>query len=257
MRRSRLAIKLILVILALLCIPFFLLMILTNEQVSIYARTHLSAEPYAVFDSIVNYLSMGFTILLGVVVYYQAQKINDLESTQYDIFIGVDKLDYSYLFDDILIKNASPNSDFYVVQSFSKTRKNFMTSLKVDSHAKEKPIFLPLSFITKNQLVITSLDFKKIYLTINTEDAKEYKQTFSNVNDIGAIHGIFADNSNFLFGVGMMVPDSFKVSQLGLTFDIEVHDQIGRKHTSEIQVSLKNVSNFYYLESSKSQTHSL
>lgn len=255
MRRSKAVINLMLVILALLLVPFILLMILTNERVSVYVLTHLSAEPYEVFDSIVNYLSMGFTILLGVVVYYQAQKINDLESTQYDLFIGVDKLDYSFAFDDIFIKNTSQDSNFYVVQSFSKTRKNFLVNLNIGLSEKEKPIFLPLSFVTKNQLVITSLHFKEIYLTIITEDAKEYKQKFSNSNNVEPIHGIFTDDSNFLFGVGMMIPDSFKVDRLKLMLDVEVHDQIGRNYISKIQVSLKNVSNFYYLESSESQAH--
>lgn len=254
MRRSRATVNLTFIVVILLIVPVLLLKILANDWVAAYCMAHLSAAPCEVFDSVVNYLSMGFALLLGVVVYYQEQKINDLESTEYDVFIGVEKLDDTYTFDHTLIRDTSRESDFYVVQSFSDGKRNFLVNLNTNLPSKEKTIFLPLSFVIKSRLVITSLDLKKINLIISMEDSGSmaYKQNFCSHAD--PIHGIFDSDSSFLLGIGMMVPASFQIDRIQLCMKVESYDQIGRVCSSEIQVTFKEVSNLYYLESSKSKT---
>lgn len=253
MRKSKIVAYIMLIIILLILMLLFLLGVLTNEKVSSYTQAYLSAKPYEMLDLIVNYFSMSFTILLGVVVYCQSQRINDLECAQYDIFVGVNRLDYSYIFDDTFAKEGTQASDFCVLQTFSKERKGFLALLDVNLPERKKSIFLPLSFITKNRLIIMSLDFKEIELTIITEDSQKHQQDFLKSSEVGAFHDIFEDNSSFAFGVGMMIPDSIKIDQIQLNFKIGIHDQIGREHICMAQIVLKNVSSLYYLKSSKSQ----
>ena len=255
MRKSQPTAYIVLIIILLSVVFLLLLGVLTNKRISAYTLTYLSAKPYEMLDLIVNYFSMGLTILLGVVVYHQSQKINDLESAEYDIFVGVNRLDYSYMFDDTFTKEGMQKADFCVLQTFSKERKGFLALLDVDLPEKKRAVFLPLSFVTKNRLLITSLDFREMNLTIITEDFQKYQQHFSKSREVGAFHDILENDSSFVFGVGMMVPDSFKIDELQLDFTIGIHDQIGRDHISTAQIVLKNISSLYYLKSSKSQIH--
>ena len=92
-------------------------------------------------------------------------------------------------------------------------------------------------------------------IEVTTEDFQKYQQHFSKSREVGAFHDILENDSSFVFGVGMMVPDSFKIDELQLDFTIGIHDQIGRDHISTAQIVLKNISSLYYLKSSKSQMH--
>lgn len=234
----------------LLAIPIIFWNCIRNSNILDFILNEWSTTPVELWESIITYLSMGFTLLLGVIVYYQSQKINALESSQYDIFIGIDRLDYSWDFKDALIGECNKEQEFSIVQSFSEGAHGYLTTLNVDINQdlKKKPLFIPLSFITKNCPLITSLDFQKISLSIVFEDDKIYQKEF--YNSAKPIYTILCDGSRFSFGIGMMLSSNLEIAKVSLCIKFDISDQIQRIHSKTVSVDLEKVSDNFYLSSS-------
>lgn len=204
----------------------------------------------AVFNSIANYVSVGATLLLGIVTYQQSKKIDGLEGSKYDVYIGINGLDYSYAFPTFLVEEHMPTDDFLIMQDVSNGKKNFFTSLKIGGEKSSKPVFIPLVFTTKNQPLIVSLDFQKISLAVLATDQVEYKQRF--INTMGPSYWQLENDSRFIVGIGMMLPSSLEIDQLALTIQLVATDQLERQNQFNITVKLKSIEKRYHLISSQS-----
>lgn len=202
-----------------------------------------------VFSSIVDYVSVVSTLLLGIVAFQQSKKIDSLEGSKYDVYIGINGLDYSYAFPNVLVEEHISTDDFLIVQDILNGKKNFFTSLNIGDQGSSKPIFIPLSFTTKNQPLIVSLDFQRISLTVLAMDQTQYKQQF--INARGPSYWQLENDSQFILGVGLMLPTSLEIDQLALAIQVVAKDQLERQNQFNITVKLKSIEKKYHLISSR------
>lgn len=232
------------------------LVLMYSSKISVlnsFLKEHPEIEPLDLFNSVTDYLYLGVTLFLGVIVYQQSQKINSLESSQYDIFIGTDGLDDSLTpLSDILVENIEDRSDFFIKQGISDGKMNFLTYLKTNLPNKQRFMFLPISFVTRNRPVIVSLKFSEISLTIvESSGKKSGPQKF--FNRAGPIHWIFENNSRFLLGIGFMLPEDMRVEQILLQIHVNAADQLGRITPLTISITLQNVDEHLYLLSAQTK----
>ncbi len=232
-----------------LILPILLVYLWIHSSMGSFMQERLETNLQGLFDSLTSYLSLGFTLLLGIIVYYQSQKINDLTSSQYEIFIGATDLDYSHTLSNILIEEPSTLSDFSIKRSSIDGRRNFFTHLNTTFQEKQQPIFIPLSFITKNQPIIVSLAFQDISFALVSQDRQVKNQIFHSQGE--KIYCMFEDNTNFLLGIGMMIPNAIKIDEIKLELCVNATDQIGRTTKFKIAVRLKNVEKQLHLVSSQ------
>lgn len=235
--------------LVLLILPILLVYFWIHSNMGSYIQEHLQINLQGLFDSLTSYLSMGFALLLGIIVYYQSQKINDLTSSQYELFICATDLDYSHALSNVLIEEPSALSDFSIKQSSIDGRRNFFTHLNTTFQEKQQPVFIPLSFVTKNQPIIVSLAFQDISFALVSQDGQVKKQIFHSQGE--KIYCMFEDNTNFLLGIGMMIPGAITIDELNLELCVNATDQIGRITKFKIAVRLKNVEKHLHLVSSQ------
>lgn len=242
---------LIVIFLALVAFPVILLHSSESGALNNFLREHPDIDILTLFNTVTDYLSLGITLLLGVIVYRQSQKINDLESSQYDVFIGAVSLDHSLTpLSSVLVENSADRSDFSIKQSVD--TKSFFTHLKTNFPDRHRQIFLPITFITRNHPLIVSLKFSEIQLVVvESSGRKTEPQRFLNHAD--PIYGIFEDNTQFLFGIGFMLPDEMRVGQILLHLYIDATDQIGRITPLEIDIQLQTVDKCLHLVSSQTK----
>lgn len=238
------------VIAILVILPILFLFFVNIGGVTKFVKCRLSMEPYQLFESSINYLSLAATILLGIVVYRQEQKINDLESSQYEVFLGVVGLDNDYSLGDFLLAGkCPPNPDFVTLQSYSSLDKSFLTSLHFDSEKSGKPEVIPLVFLVKSCTLITAMHFQKIALEIASKNSVHYQKEF--ICDDTPVYGLFEDNSKFSLGIGITLPEEVEIDEIKVGFSVTINDQICRVHTKTIEVELKKVNDKFLLSSSK------
>lgn len=228
------------------CIAHTIVVMLLFLGISLYFWETGGTE----FNSIANYVSVGSTLLLGIVTYKQSKKIDGLEGSKYDVYIGINGLDYSYAFPTFLVEEHMSTDDFLIMQDISNGKKNFFTSLDIGGEMSNKPVFIPLEFTTKNQPLIVSLDFQKISLAVFATDQVQYKQQF--INTRGPSYWQLGNDSRFILGIGMMLPSDLEIDQLALTIQLVAADQLERQNQFNITVKLKSIEKRYHLISSQS-----
>lgn len=241
----------IVILFALACFPVILLRLSESGTLYDFLKNHPNIDILTLFNAIIDYLSLGITLLLGVIVYRQSQKINDLESSQYDVFIGATGLDHSLApLSGILVENSADRSDFFVKQSVE--AKSFFTHLKTNFPDRHRQVFLPIVSVTRNHPLIVSLKFSEIQMVIVESNGKKtVPQKFLNRAD--PIYGIFEDNTQFLFGIDFMLPDRMRVGQVLLRLYIDAADQIGRVTPLEIAIQMQAVDKHLHLVSSQTK----
>lgn len=214
--------------------PIALVVLLSIPAVASYIANTLKVDNESFIGFTIDYISLAISIILGIIVYYQSQQINDLEVSQHDVYLGVENLDYSFDFGDYLTidKTASNfNSAFFL----SAEQKIILTNINVGSN-KGKPLLFPLVFVTKNQPLIVSLSIKSIDVTVKEKNIIAY----NGIHPIGGhpINTILKDDSRFIVGVGMIVPVEKSIDETNLSFLIEIENQNGHKQTIQSVVSL-------------------
>lgn len=246
------ALRYMLVVAVLAILPIVLLFVVNINIVAEFIQHKFNTEPYQIFESSINYLSLAVTVLLGIVVYEQAQKINNLEISQYEVFLGVTGLDNDYSMGDVLLmENSHLESGFQLVHSYGNTAKSFLTNLQLDIGPREKVILFPLMFVVKSSTLITALLFQKIALEISAGELTSGRKEF--IGDAEPIYELFEDNSKFVFAIGTMIPKNLEIEEVIVTLDITVNDQICREHQKKVIVKLNNINNTFYLCSSESR----
>jgi hypothetical protein len=229
----------ILLFVFLLTISFILVTIFTNEAVRMYCRECLGAEPYQMLGASVDLLALSATILLGIAVYHQAQKINNLESSQYDVFIGAVKRVTDYRIGDSLLTEKENDPNYFTVwKDLSSEKKSYLVLSGFDndvSVSTQNPIFVPISFLIKCYSVLTFIKIEKISVGIDS-----YQKDWRRRKDSPAICEIFEDNSSFIFGFSLMIPKEKAADVISLTIWLSTSDHIGRIHNKTIEMILKN-----------------
>lgn len=227
MRHSkRTTIVISLAILFVLFIPCLLVYLLSSQSFTKYISTTLDINNSEFIDICINYCSLSFSLLLGIVVYFQSQRINDLEITQYSTFLGVEDVDYSVDLGNRIFGQQA-QSDFWVSHNFSSDRKVILAGVNLFRRGAAKSIVVPLVFITKNQPLIVSLHFQRVELQLMNRGTVICNQTLENVNS--PIHSLLCNESRFVVGLGMLIPEDWIIDEISVKFIVELCDQNNHK----------------------------
>ncbi len=204
-----------------------------------------------VLDYLLSYISLIGSIFLGIVVYFQSQKINDLEETNYNCFLGIVDVDYNCDFGDCLWSDGTQN-DFKIFHMFTSNRKVLISSIHLGDDPIKTPALLPLVFVTKNQPLIVSLKIEKVNVKLSHCDVVVSKENF--VNKGSPVYALMEDGTHFVLGFGLMTSKSLSFDEIALEFDIVVEDQNFREHkiNSSIRLNKSGSESDYYLTESRS-----
>lgn len=124
---------------------------------------------------ILSLISVVITILLGYFVYMQSERIHALEETQYDVFLGVEKIDTSISFpSEMLLLCKSTSSDIRLFEGI------VCNDLSLYAHTTlikgcSSATVLPLVITTRNTPLITALCLKEINLSVDYFDCVQDK----------------------------------------------------------------------------------
>ena len=238
------------IVIVLIALPICFLYFINIDNVTNYLKCNLSMEPHQLFESSINYLSLAATILLGIIVYKQEQKINDLQSSQYEVFLGVVGLDNEYSIGDFLLAENYPSScGFLTVHSFGNSAKCFLTSLQFDSPNNQNFEVIPLVFLVKSYTLITGIHFEKISMEIFSRTSTHFQKEFESKDS--PIYEVFEDAAKFSLGVGIALPEEVEIDEIKFVFSVTINDQICRVHKKQIEVKLKKINDEYLISSSK------
>ncbi len=186
---------------------------------------------------VIEYATLSITFGLGVIVYLQSEKINNLEATQYDMFIGVEDVDYEFDFgNSFAIEKYSET--FHVAHIFTTKRKALISHISI-GEGKGKPLLIPLTFLTKNQSLITRLVFKGISIVVRERGTNVHDESYSNNGE--GIRAILADGSTFTYGFGLIVPEESNIDEVFIRFDIETENQHGQTKMIQSCVQLRRI----------------
>lgn len=204
------------------------------------------------FISIVlEFISIFITIALGIIVYKQSERINMLEISQYEMFLGVGGIQYNDADQDVfelMQRRAKLQGDFDIYQEDGSAYLTFSSSELKLGNEQGRYYLIPFKFITKNQVLITSINFKKISISW-LKNGNPIKKKFQGKEDI--IYRILEDNSSFVFELQLL---GEKISEEGLvkvSFDICLENQYGEKCNFKIYTTLRNSGNIFILLDSK------
>ena len=192
--------KLLKAIISLLIILTISIPVYFHQQFTILEKEITFYEILSIF---VTVSSTVVSFIIAIVVYYQTQKSNDLEATNYSIFLGVDRIDENIHFGDehVFVDTAyNDNEPKKACVSVMESTEKLSMCLNVSQNCGEEIINIPLIFTTRNKPLITTLTFKKTTIElsyISPEDNSKVENVFNNVN----IHRILKDESEFVLFV--------------------------------------------------------
>lgn len=218
-------------------LPMIAIFILASPVISEYITKSLEISKETFLGLSLDYLSIFITLGLGVVVYLQSEKINSLEATQYDVFLGIEDVDYDYDFGNYFAVEDN-NAEFHIAHIFTSSRKALFSSIGV-GHGRGKSLLLPLTFVTKNNPLIVSLYFKKVKIVTKENQRKICDRTYENAGK--EIKTILGDESRFVYGFGLIVPENSNINEIQLEFEVELQDQNGYIQTLQPSVWLHRV----------------
>lgn len=206
---------------------------------------------------ILSFISITVSLLLGIVVYFQSERINTLEVSQYDVFIGVEKIDDSASFASEMVEISDG------VDNLSRCAKLFETiyndELELYAHIQvseqAQKTFIPLSFVTRNTLLITSLCIKEIGVQIETQKRDNQKDKLSNALSMSTspICRFLPDDSHFLLGISLHGIDKSIIKKVNISIDIIAEDQFSRIHPLKVDLDIIGIDKELRLISSKSK----
>ena len=191
-----------------------------------FVRLNLSNGEF--FDVILNFLSLEITLALGIIVYFQSQKINKLESTQYQTYFDVENLDYSYTFSDQMLLN-SISGDLSISHFFTPNKKEIITNISFldDSTIPTKNKVFPLIFAVKNNPIITSIHFQGVFVTLIHDGKQIAKRKFTSKSD--PLHLTLYDGNKIIVGFGITYSQTYSFDEIRIVFSLVAEDQIGNK----------------------------
>lgn len=233
-RKKRLLLVVAMIGIVVVAHPFVTMTLLSCPFVSDYISNKLKMETEPFLSLMLEYMSLIVPLFLGVVVYFQSEKINNLEATQYDVFIGIDGVENQFELNKYLVCDFQ-NEEFSISHYFTSSQKCIMSHINIGEGAG-KPFVIPLTFVTKNFPLITSMDFQSVKINFKGGNRTIYQKTFK--HNGGRINAILCDDSHFIWAFGMIIPDTWDVDALDIQFVGEIENQNCRKQIHTISASI-------------------
>ena len=233
-------------------LPCLLVILLSSKEFTDLLTNTLAITNSEFIEICISYFSLAISLLLGVIVYFQSQRINELEITQYSTFLGVQEVDYSADLGNMVFSEEK-RCGFWISHSFTSDKKVILAGVNILRKGSAKSIVVPLVFVTKNQPLIVSLDFQKVTVKLMHCGKELCNRTFENDNE--PIYALLSNESQFILGFGMLVSDEWEVDEINLVFQIDVKDQnrIGKKIESIVTLHKFGQRPGYYLTSSRTR----
>lgn len=234
-----------------IAIPILIILLLSNENITNFIENDLKITKGQAIEYILTFISIAIPFLLGIVVYLQSQRINDLESTQYNTFIAIEDVDYSWELSDYLFYNNLKNK-FYVSHVFSSSHKFLLTSINLCKDNTGKSLIIPLACVTKNNPLIVELEFQSVDVILRNDKIEILNKKLHNESPT-IVNTILKDDSRFVLGFGMTVSNECLFNEIDLKFSLSLKDQNGNKNKFLLEVTLNkgNKEPTFYLSSSK------
>lgn len=234
--RARMLVVVIIALIVIVMLPIVVCYLLSQAIVTTYLNQILT-EPNSNFLQIcVGYLSLATTLLLGVVVYFQSNRINDLEVAQYSSFLGILDVDYTVDLDNcIYVPNGQKG--FIISYHFADKNKSMLSSVDFSGGGQVKSVVLPLVFTTKNQQLITSIHYKSVEVALRFAGTEIARRKFESKS--GPIYALLDNESKFSLGFGMLMPDDWNADEVELHFSVCLKDQNGVNKQLEIVATLQ------------------
>lgn len=220
-----------------LVIPVVSIAILPIPFISNLITKTLNTDNVTFLGLFLDYYSISITLILGIVVYYQADRINNLEASQYNLYLGVEDLDYSFDFGSYFASDSC-NSDFNISHIFTSSKKALRSTVNIGA-GSGKSLLIPLVFITKNNPLIVSINFQSVALLVKERNSTLCNETF--LRSGGDIKTLLCDGSRFVFGFGLVIPENYNPDEVHLQFNVIVKDQNGNSQNININVSLYRI----------------
>lgn len=207
-----------------------------------------------VAEIILNYVSIFVTIVLGIVVYFQAERVNKLEADQHSIFLGVERLDYSIpLGTKFLQLNqpTDPPTDFHIFQIMDHERLGLLGNLSLNDGNDR--IRLPLVFRTRNTPLITSIQIEYVDVNILYHQSSN-KPTSSRPCELNLapIYKFIPDDSQFDFWISISQVSKDQIEKITLGIILNVRDQFSRPYIVKTHLEIGQRCEQTYLLSSRS-----
>lgn len=216
-------------------LPIMVYKFALNPNVSTYLVNTLGVNLKSFIGIILDYFSILLNLALGVVVFWQVERINALQMTQNETFLRVENLDYSFSYEDARLTIDKSNEGYNVAHVFTQDKKAILTHVNIGK-GQGKPLFLPIRFITSNQQMIVSLALTNVKIF-----AKERNRILSNKTyPIGGdtIETVLANDSKFIIGLGMIVPKESHIDELHLAFVLILENQDRTTQKLRINITL-------------------
>lgn len=207
-------------------------------------------------DIILSFISLFVTIILGVIVYQQSDRINSLESTQYSVFLGVDQLDLSLPMGTEFFLLSKKNDRQSIIKPFQIVDSDDL-GLQVNISLSEGSDLLDLPFrlITRNAPLITSIDLERIDWRIRyVRDSNRCDYMDGYPVDSMPINRFIEDRSRLTLRVLLNGVPTSQIRRVFLTFKFRLHDQYGREHVNENTMVVEQRYGTFCLLSSQSSS---
>ena len=171
--------------------------------------------------------------------------------TQYSTFVGAEDVDYSVNLGNFLFSDQN-QTGLTLSHNFSSQKKVILAGVNLIRKGPSKTIVIPLVFITKNQPLIVSLDFKKVHVALFHDNEELYSGEF--ISNSAPLYTLLGDESRFIVGFGMLLSKDWEVDKIKLNFSIQLKDQNEANKKIKLAVVLQKIGSSakYYLVSSKS-----
>lgn len=220
--KTKKVITIIVFVVLIVAIPFILHLLITAPNITKYINDTLKIRNGDAVGIIINYASFSATVILGIVVYFQAQRINKLESTNYDFYMGVVDVDYNYETGSKLVIDHSP-SEFHLAHYWTNKQKTIFSSICIGKGANGSQLSIPLRFITKNKPLITTVCFESVNVTLKENDKVVFNDSFSS-NDY-TLYSPLEDGTSFVMNFGLVHSSKRLFDEIALSFHVTTTDQ--------------------------------
>ena len=212
------------------------------------------------FDNIiglgVQYYSILLTTILSIFVFLQNEKINNLERSEYDYYLGTKEIDNSFVLGKRFLNNTSNDLDsneyFGFDQSIYDNKLIQITSLNLSKEKSNDSHLIAFNLISKNKLLILGLDFKKIEVELISSNSETIRKTFTGKDAL--ISECIENNSIIPIAFGIIVPKmKGDINRINLVITLKIVNQHNENRYIKIYNSVLCDERSYYLLSTKTE----
>lgn len=206
-------------------------------------------------DIILSYLSIFVTIILGIVVYWQAERINKLETGQYDVFLGAEKLDFTTSIGTqlLLLNRTNLQSKIKLFETMVNNRIGLLANISLQEG--NEGLQFPFLFITRNVPLITSVCVRQIDVKIqHYSDSQKSDLIKKFPIDANPVCRFLPDKSEFTVCLSVNGIEKQHIEKVKIKIYFEVEDQLKRTHSIEAEMDVEQINGNLCMISSRSNT---